>query len=52
MLDLQDNICKKVKATYYMSAGVAGRRVVGFGDLSINVFLKGPSKTYSEMLYL
>ena len=32
ILDLQENICKKVKETYYMLAGEAGQHVVGFGD--------------------
>ena len=39
-LDLQENIYTQVKKTYYMSAGFAGRHVVGFGDLSIDVFLE------------
>ena len=34
ILDLQENSYKKVKKTYYMSAGFAGRNVVGFGALS------------------
>ena len=36
ILDLQENIYKQVKKTYYMSAG----EVVGLGDLSIDVFLE------------
>ena len=43
ILDLQDNIYKQVKKTYYMSAGF----VVGFGDLSIDVFLEVQKKRYS-----
>ena len=35
-----------------MSAGFAGRHVVGFGDLSIDVFLEVQDKRYSEILYL
>ena len=38
--------------TYYMSAGFAGRHVVGVGDLSTDVFLEVQSKRYSQMLYL
>ena len=34
----------KVKATYYMLAGFAGRHVVGFEDLSIRVFLEFQNK--------
>ena len=44
ILDLQENIYKKVKKTYYMSAGFAGRHVVGFGDLSIDIFLEVQNK--------
>ena len=47
MLDLQENIYNKIKKTYYMSAGFAGRHVVGFEDLSIDVFLGVQSNTYS-----
>ena len=39
MLDLQENIYQKVKTTY-MSAGFAGRHVVGSGDLSVGIFLE------------
>ena len=35
-----------------MSAGFAGRHVVGFGDLSIDAFLEVQNKRYSEILYL
>ena len=35
-----------------MSAGIAGRHVVGFGDLSTDVFLEVQKKRCSEMLYL
>ena len=38
ILNLQENIYKKVKKTYYMSAGV------GFEDLSIDVFLEVQNK--------
>ena len=48
ILDLQENIYKTVKTTYYE----AGRHVVGFGDLSIAVFLEVQNKTYSYILYL
>ena len=33
-------IYKQVKKSYYMSAGFAGRHVVGFEDLSIDIFLE------------
>ena len=52
ILDLQENIYTKVKKTYYMSAGEAGWHVVGFGDLSIDVFLEVPNKKHSWILYL
>ena len=39
-LDLKESIYKKVKNTYYMPAGFAGRHVVGFAGLSIDVFLE------------
>ena len=52
ILDLQENIYKKIKKTYYMSAGFAGRHVVGFEDLSIDVFLEVQNKRYSQILYL
>ena len=35
LLDPQENMYKHIKKTYYMSAGFAGRHVVGLGDLSI-----------------
>ena len=44
ILDLQENIYKKVKTTYYMSTGVAGRHVVNFGDLNIDMFLEVQDK--------
>ena len=47
MLDLQENIYKQIKKTYYMSAGFAGSHVVEFEDLSIDVFLVVQNKTYS-----
>ena len=43
--DLQENIYKQVKITYYMSTGFAGQHVVGFGHLSIDVFLEVQKKT-------
>ena len=51
-MDLQENIYENVKKTYYMSAGFAGPHVVGFGDLSIDVFLEVQNKRYSQILYL
>ena len=47
IFDLQENIYKQIKKTYYMSAGFAGRHVVGFGDLSIDVFLEVQNQRYS-----
>ena len=47
ILDLQENMYKRVKKTYYMSAGFAGRHVVGLGDLSVDVFLEVKNKRYS-----
>ena len=44
ILDLQENIYKQVRKTYYMSAGFAGRHVVDLGDLSIDVFLEVQNK--------
>ena len=38
-LNLQESICKQVKKVYGMSAG----DVVGFGDLSIDMFTEGPN---------
>ena len=35
-----------------MSAGFAGLRVVGLGDLSIDVFQKVQDKIYSSILFL
>ena len=52
ILDLQENIYKQVKNTYYMSARFAGRHAVGFGDLSIDVFLEVQDQKYSWILYL
>ena len=52
ILDLQETIYKKAKKTYYMSAGFAGRHVVGFEDLSIDVFLEVQNQRYSKILYL
>ena len=44
ILDLQDNIYKKVKKTYYMLAGSVGQHVVGFWGLNINIFLEVQDK--------
>jgi hypothetical protein len=46
ILDLL-KLSKAVMKTYYMSAGFAGRHVVGFQDLSIHVFLEIQNKKYS-----
>ena len=42
ILDLQENIYKQVEKTDYPSAGE-----VGFGDLSIDIFLEVQNQTYS-----
>ena len=47
ILDLLESIYKKVKKNDYPSAGFAGRRVVGFGDLSIDIFLEVHNQNYS-----
>ena len=47
ILDLQENIYKKGKKTYYMLAGSAGQHVVGFWDLNIDIVLEVQDKTYS-----
>ena len=52
ILDLQENIYTQVPKTHYMSAGEAGRHVVGFLNLSIDVFLEVQKQTYSQRLYL
>ena len=44
IFDLQEDTYEQVKKTYHMSAGFAGRHVVGFTDLSIHVFLEVPKK--------
>ena len=43
---------KKVKTTYYILAGFAGRHVVSVQDLNIDVFLEVQNKRYSQILYL
>ena len=48
ILDLQETIYTKVKKTYYMSAGEAGRHVVGFFNLFIDVFLEVQTKRLVE----
>ena len=47
ILDLQESIYNKIKKTYYMSAGFAGRHVVDFEDLNIDIFLEVQDKKYS-----
>ena len=51
-MDLQEHIYKKVRKTNYLLAGFAGQRVVGFGDLSIDIFLEVHNQIYSQILYL
>ena len=48
ILELQENICKQVKKTYYE----AGRHVVDFGDLNIDMFLEVQNIRYSQILHL
>ena len=52
MLNLQENIDKQIKNTYYISAGFAGRHVVGLGDFSMDIFLEVQNKRYGQILYL
>ena len=52
IVDLQEFFYKKVGKTDYPLAGFAGQRVVGFGDLSIDIFLEVHNQTYSSILYL
>ena len=40
ILDLQGNIYRQVEETDYPSAGFAGRRIVGLGDLRIDTSLE------------
>ena len=47
IVDLQETIYKKVRKTDYPLAGFAGQRVVGFGDLSIDIFLEVHNQKYS-----
>ena len=47
ILDFQGNIYTQVPKAHYISAGEAGRHVVGFLDLFIDVFLEVQNKTYS-----
>ena len=52
ILDLQENIYDKIKKTYYVSTGLAGRHVVGLGDLSVDIFLEAQGKKCSYIMYL
>ena len=52
ILDLQENMYRNVQKTDYPSAGFAGRRIVGFGDLSIDIFVEVQNERYSRILYL
>ena len=47
MLDLQENIYKTVREACYMLANFAGRHVVDFEDLSIDVFLEVQNKKHT-----
>ena len=46
MLDLQENIYTQVPQTHYMTAGEAGRHVVGFVYFPIDVFLEVQNEKY------
>ena len=52
ILDLQENIYKKVKKTYYMLAGSASQHVVVFWDLNIDIVLEVQNRKYNQILYL
>ena len=52
ILDLQENIYRKVKETNFPSAGFAGRRKVGLGDLTIDISLEIQNKKDSWILYV
>ncbi len=52
ILDLQENIYKEVEKMDYPSAGFAGRRIVDFKDLSIDISLEIQNQKYSQILYL
>ena len=47
ILDLQENSYKQVEKTDYPSADFASLRIVGFGDLSIDIFLELQNEKYS-----
>ena len=47
ILDLQEHIYEKYKKTYYVSAGFAGKHVVGFGASNIDISLEVQSQKYS-----
>ena len=51
-MNLQENIYTQVPKTHYMAAGEAGRHVVGFEDLSIDVLLEVQNKRYSLIFYV
>ena len=51
-MDLQENIYKEVEKIDYPSAGFAGRRIVDFKDLNIDIFLEVHNQKYSWILYL
>ena len=47
ILGLQENIYETIKKTYYISAGFAGRHVVKFWYLNIDIFLEVQDKKSS-----
>ena len=47
MLDLQENIYRQVEKIDYPSAGFAGRQIMDFWDLSIDIFLEVQNQKYS-----
>ena len=51
-MGFQEHIFNQIKKTYYMLAGEAGQHVVGFEDLSIDIFLEVQNEKYSQIVYL
>ena len=52
ILALQENIYGKVEKIDYPSAGFAGRRIMDFWDLSIDISLEVQNQKYNQILYL
>ena len=47
ILDLQENICRKVKRIDYLSTCFAGRRMMNLWDLSIDISLEVQNQKYN-----